>query len=409
MDHLTVSLVEQQREIDLYLSFGASYSEAISRLLREAVRVGTTPLLNSMSVIGIIAIPGMMTGQILAGSPVMEAAHYQALIMYLIATATFGVIFMEILFILHIGFDASHMLRSDRFTKASRKTSLLDMVQTVFRYMLGNGSRNAPINSGEVMPLRDKNITATHYEARSQGGNLEVHSLTENDATPKNCLTVEGLTRFFPLNEKTKTMNVKVKVLFQGLSFKVGACGITLIRGPSGSGKSQLLRSIAALSPVEGGKIELEGIDWNNSMSKSGWRKEVRYVTQYKVDIPGTPHEFIKKIVFFRSWVIDPFAPSEEEMTNATNDLVNKWGLKSDCLRQEWSMLSGGEAQRVILAIAFASNPRVILCDESTAALDMKSKLAVEQSLKELSKKYGWKVVMVSHDSEQAERFTNNA
>ena len=410
MNQLTVSIVEQQREIELSLSFGASYSEAISRLLREAVRDGTTPLLNSMTVIGIVAIPGMMTGQILGGSPVMEAAHYQALIMYLIALATFGVVFMEVVLILNIGFDETHMLRSDRFVKPPKKPSFWGMVQIIFRYMTGKRSgADAEIqkysNASEVKPLRDPNIDAAQYTSLKdpEGGFLEVHSLAENDVSkPKSCLVVDDLARVFPTENGSKMM--QARVLFQGLSFKVGSSGITLIRGPSGSGKSQLLRCIAALSPVERGQVQLDGISWNDTICKSGWRKKVRYVTQYKIDIPGTPYNFIKKVASFKSWVADPLAPSEFEMTKTILALIIKWGLTPECLSQEWSMLSGGEAQRVILAIAFASKPRVILFDESTSALDMTTKLAVEDSIKEFSKKHGWKVLIVSHDVEQARR-----
>lgn len=59
---LLTDLVEHSTEVELFLSFGAQANEASSRLVREAVRVGTMPMLNSMRVIGIIAIPGMMTG-----------------------------------------------------------------------------------------------------------------------------------------------------------------------------------------------------------------------------------------------------------------------------------------------------------------------------------------------------------
>jgi len=74
------SLKEQCHEIEVLLAFGASPIEASNRLVREAVRIGSIPALNSMAVIGLISIPGMMTGQILGGSPPMEAASYQILI-----------------------------------------------------------------------------------------------------------------------------------------------------------------------------------------------------------------------------------------------------------------------------------------------------------------------------------------
>jgi putative ABC transport system permease protein len=63
---LMTSFVEQSHEIELYLSFGASPEEASARLIREAVKVGAMPMLNGMAVIGLISIPGMMTGQVCA-------------------------------------------------------------------------------------------------------------------------------------------------------------------------------------------------------------------------------------------------------------------------------------------------------------------------------------------------------
>lgn len=78
LNSMLTSMVDSAREIELLLSFGASSYEAVSRLLNEAVRTGTMPQLNGMAIIGIISIPGMMTGQILGGSPVREAARYQS-------------------------------------------------------------------------------------------------------------------------------------------------------------------------------------------------------------------------------------------------------------------------------------------------------------------------------------------
>ncbi len=60
------SMVESSREVELLLSFGASSYEASARLIREAVRTGAMPQLNGMAIIGIISIPGMMTGEIYA-------------------------------------------------------------------------------------------------------------------------------------------------------------------------------------------------------------------------------------------------------------------------------------------------------------------------------------------------------
>ena len=70
------------------MAHGATPSEALLDVRRDAARTGMIPILNSMLVAGIVALPGMMTGQILAGSPPMEAAKYQLLILFLIAAGT---------------------------------------------------------------------------------------------------------------------------------------------------------------------------------------------------------------------------------------------------------------------------------------------------------------------------------
>ena len=78
--------VGSRGEADMVLEVGAKAREVASRLRRGAVRTALTPVLNQMAIIGKVSIPGMMTGQILGGSPVMEAARYQMLVMYLIAS-----------------------------------------------------------------------------------------------------------------------------------------------------------------------------------------------------------------------------------------------------------------------------------------------------------------------------------
>jgi len=404
MNNITIALVEQQREIELYLSFGATSYEAVSRLLREAVRSGTTPILNSMAVIGIISIPGMMTGQILGGSPVMEAARYQMLIMYLIAVCTFGVILMEVWVIVDVGFDSSHMLRPERFEKAPVRLNFGGVIWAALqscsfgRTRREGGVRFESTNGNEMEPLRNSDVDVKYV---APNGRLEVQPMKETcGSSLGDALVLNGLTRSLSMEDITKT-----RTLFSDVSFTVGSGEISLVKGPSGCGKSQLLRSIAGLSPLDEGSISLEGLDWNNGfVCKSDWRKSVRYVTQYKVDIPGTPIDFIRRVASFKSWQRDPGAPTEREILKSTSELIGQWGLQIDCLGKEWAVLSGGESQRVIVALALASKPRVLLLDESTSALDLTSKTAVEHSVYDLAKKNGLKIVWVSHDNDQLER-----
>lgn len=119
MDRLTTTSWQQQQVIEQRLMLGEKSSEAISDIKRDAMRAGLTPSINGMASAGIVALPGMMTGQILAGSPPLEAVKYQLLILFLITVGSgFGVYAS-----LEMGcrrlFDQRHRLRLERISKKS--------------------------------------------------------------------------------------------------------------------------------------------------------------------------------------------------------------------------------------------------------------------------------------------------
>ena len=88
LDNLTRSVWEKRTIIDGRLALGETWSNAISDIRHDSIRVGMIPIINAMSVAGLVSLPGMMTGQILAGTPPVEAVKYQILIMFLIAAGT---------------------------------------------------------------------------------------------------------------------------------------------------------------------------------------------------------------------------------------------------------------------------------------------------------------------------------
>ncbi|MBU1701298.1 MAG: iron export ABC transporter permease subunit FetB [Candidatus Eisenbacteria bacterium] len=113
-DRLTQSAWQQRMVIEQRLMLGHTRSQAISDIRRECLRTGMIPMINAMSAAGLVSLPGMMTGQILAGSPPVEAVKYQILIMFLITAGTgFGSI-LTIWLASHRLFDARHRLRLDR-------------------------------------------------------------------------------------------------------------------------------------------------------------------------------------------------------------------------------------------------------------------------------------------------------
>lgn len=88
LDRLTTSAWQQSAIIETRLSLGQGWREAISEIIHDSVRTGLLPIINAMAAAGIVSLPGMMTGQILSGTPPLEAVKYQILIMFMIAAGT---------------------------------------------------------------------------------------------------------------------------------------------------------------------------------------------------------------------------------------------------------------------------------------------------------------------------------
>ena len=476
LNSMLTALVEQAREIELHLSFGATPREASRRLIHEAVRVGALPQLNSMAIIGIINIPGMMTGQILGGTSVIQAARYQMLIMYLIAMCAFGTILTEVTMAKRAAFDAAYRLRTDFFIDTKRQKTAIQKKQgkgmmswCSFQYWLGthgqikqqppadhtmNNSYDTE-TTGLVAVVDDAEPIKNNIEIRKvellNNANihcrLEISNVTHSFVVPPesdNQRTDEARTAQLPVaSSSSYPPHRRRRILFENLSLEIKAGEIAFVAGQSGVGKSTFLRLVAGLEPLMAGtssrhhppgSIQLhvmnnDNIDshcngasttdtttttYDSQLSKTLWRRQVRYVTQTKVDMPGTPHEFIQRITSFHVTKktelpasVNPASASA--LATEVRDLVRAWGMESSCLETGWSTLSGGEAQRVLVAIAMASRPRVLLLDESTSALDVDSKLLVEQSVLHYCRTYGMSVLWITHDRDQMERLASQA
>lgn len=88
LERFTEGLVSHREQIETLLALGATRWEAAHTEIQTAVRTGMIPTLNSMMVIGLVSLPGMMTGQILAGASPLDAVRYQIVIMFMLAAAT---------------------------------------------------------------------------------------------------------------------------------------------------------------------------------------------------------------------------------------------------------------------------------------------------------------------------------
>ena len=114
LDRLTQSAWEQRDVIEARLMLGYSASEAVSGIQQQVFRSGLIPIINAMAAAGIVSLPGMMTGQILAGAEPVEAVKYQILIMFLVSAGSgFGTLAAVHLAVRRL-FDERQRLRLDR-------------------------------------------------------------------------------------------------------------------------------------------------------------------------------------------------------------------------------------------------------------------------------------------------------
>ena len=116
LNALFTQVARERPAIEAMLSLGATRHEALRPLVRQSMRTGLIPIVNAMSAAGLVSLPGMMTGQILAGVEPFEAIKYQILIMFLIGGGTgIGVISATLAAAARLT-DGRHRLRLDRLS-----------------------------------------------------------------------------------------------------------------------------------------------------------------------------------------------------------------------------------------------------------------------------------------------------
>jgi len=169
------------------------------------------------------------------------------------------------------------------------------------------------------------------------------------------------------------------------------------ITGPSGCGKSTLLRVVNDLLSPTSGTVRFQGKDvreWN----PQDLRRRVVMVPQEAKMFPGTVRGNLV-------WGLRVHGmTTEDEQLKAILQEVQLWPID---LAGNAENLSGGQKQRVAIARALLLKPNVLLLDEPTSALDTDSALAVEKTINSLLSDYQMGVLIVTHNKEQAERFTS--
>lgn len=177
------------------------------------------------------------------------------------------------------------------------------------------------------------------------------------------------------------------------LDINEGEC-IVLI-GPSGCGKSSLLKSINRMIDIDSGEIRVF-----NQPIESYKVEELRRKIGYCIQGVGLfPHLSVKENIAI---VLRVLKWKEEDIDQRVNELLSMTELPLSYINKRPHELSGGEAQRVGVCRALATNPSILLMDEPFGALDPLTREKVQLAFKEIQKKLHKTVVFVTHDVEEA-------
>ena len=174
-----------------------------------------------------------------------------------------------------------------------------------------------------------------------------------------------------------------------GVSLSLGEEKIYVILGPSGSGKSTLLNMIGGLDSLDSGEITISGRNISRSDKKkmTDYRREdVGFVFQFYNLIPDlTVQENIQVVADIAKQPMDI-----EEVMKALD--IDKYKNRFP------KELSGGQQQRVAIARALIKNPKILLCDELTGALDSKSSRNVLKFIEKVKEQFKTTIIIITHN-----------
>ncbi len=183
-----------------------------------------------------------------------------------------------------------------------------------------------------------------------------------------------------------------------GVDLTIEAGEFVAIIGPSGSGKSTLLHMLGALDTPDEGRVVIDGTDLAEERDLASFRRHcVGFVFQLHNLIPTlTTLENVQVPL-----VEDGLRPAERRARAA--GLLERVGL-SGRLDALPTTLSGGERQRVAIARALVNQPRILIADEPTGAVDSENSLRIMELLKDLGQETGMTLIVVTHDPQVAEQ-----
>ena len=159
--------------------------------------------------------------------------------------------------------------------------------------------------------------------------------------------------------------------------------------GPNGAGKTTVLNILGGMDKATSGHVIVDGVDissFNSRQLTSYRRDDIGFVFQFYNLIPNLTA--LENVEIASQLSKDPMNPSEVLAHVGLEERMNNFPAQ----------LSGGEQQRVAIARALAKNPKLLLCDEPTGALDYETGKAILKLLQDCSRKRGMTVVIITHN-----------
>lgn len=185
-----------------------------------------------------------------------------------------------------------------------------------------------------------------------------------------------------------RTGELEIEAL-RGITFSIEKGEIVVILGESGAGKTTLLNILGGMDRLTSGSVRLDGqtiSDFSSRQLTHYRRHDVGFVFQFYNLIPNlTAQENVSMATQLCNNALDSF------------DVLTSVGL-SERLDNFPSQLSGGEQQRVAIARALAKNPKLLLCDEPTGALDYLTGKSILKLLQDIGRKNGMTVIIITHN-----------
>lgn len=219
-------------------------------------------------------------------------------------------------------------------------------------------------------------------------------------------LRVENISVYYPMRSGVFSRVSHYLKAVQNVSFSLAEGEILAVIGESGCGKSTLAQALVGLLPWHSGTYSVFGkeVDVNSAKAFAQVRKSVQMVFQDPYSSLN-PRQTIAQIL---TYPLIARGTSKSEALEKAKKELDLVGLPADSLSRYPHEFSGGQRQRIGIARALMVDPKVIIADEVTSALDVSVQAQVLQLLEKLRKDLGISIVFISHDLLTVRSFADN-